>query len=270
MTAHQLPIETSGVMGYRTTWSEMLLFKCFPQLQVPFMQYYSQSGQDKFIDEYVTKGKTGGIFVEIGAYDGVTFSNTLAFERYRGWSGVCIEPIPDRFQLLQRNRTAKCHQACISDRTGTVEFSVVEGAGGVGMLSAMTDAITQEHAQRIAREDAQTKTIRVPAVTFESVMQQDAILQVDYISIDTEGHEFAILKTIDLARYSPMCLTVEENGRYFALKRYVSKWGYRVAEKLDADLVIVSDAAARTMRGIGLLNPVNRIRRYAAAVMHRL
>ena len=234
------------------------------------MDYYSQFGQDKFIDEYVTKGKQGGTFVEIGAYDGVTYSNTLFFERHRGWSGACIEPIPARFQLLQQNRKANCHQTCLSDKAGMVEFSVVEGEGGVGMLSAMTSVITQQHAQRIAQEQAHMKTISVPAVTFESVMQEDGISQIDYISIDTEGHEFAILKTIDLARYRPTCLTIEENGRYFALKRYAAKWGYRAAEKLGSDLVIVSGATARTMRGIGLLNPVNRIRRYTAAALRRL
>ena len=75
----------------------------------------SQLGQDILVDEYFG-GKRGGVFVDIGAYDGVTFSNTLMLERERGWTGVCIEPLPDVFAELRQNRGCVCVQACIGDR----------------------------------------------------------------------------------------------------------------------------------------------------------
>lgn len=56
----------------------------------------SQLGQDKIVDEYF-HGKRNGVFVDVGAYDGVTFSNTLMLGREGGWTGVCIEPLPDNF-----------------------------------------------------------------------------------------------------------------------------------------------------------------------------
>ena len=234
------------------------------------MEYSSQYGQDRFIDETVFKRKTHGTFVEIGAYDGVSFSNTYALECFRNWSGICVEPIPERFKMLAANRTAKCYQACVSDKPGNVEFTVLEGDNDREMFSGMKESFTARNEKMIEDPHLAIRTITVPAVTFDSLMADRGFQQVDYISIDTEGHEFAILKTIDFPRFRPGCLTVEENGRFFAIKRYMAKWGYRVVEKLGADLVIVSEPIAAEMRGIGLLNPFNRYKRYAIAALHRI
>ena len=57
-------------------------------------QYKSQDGQDKWANENVFKGKSRGIFVDLGCYDGVTYSNTWYFERVLNWTGVCVEPNP--------------------------------------------------------------------------------------------------------------------------------------------------------------------------------
>ena len=70
------------------------------------MNYYSQSQQDKIVDILFSK-KMNGFFVDIGAHNGVNFSNSLFFETYRDWKGVCIEPIPEVFEQLQKNRN--CH-----------------------------------------------------------------------------------------------------------------------------------------------------------------
>ena len=75
----------------------------------------SQLGQDKIVDEYF-RGKRHGVFVDIGAYDGLTFSNTLMLERERDWTGICIEPLPDIFAELRKNRRCICVQACIGNR----------------------------------------------------------------------------------------------------------------------------------------------------------
>lgn len=54
-------------------------------------KYFSQDRQDQYVDQYF--GKTNnGIFLEVGAADGVTLSNTLFLERERNWTGLLIEP----------------------------------------------------------------------------------------------------------------------------------------------------------------------------------
>ena len=61
------------------------------------MRFFSQLGQDRYLLENFFRGKRGGVFVDIGAYDGQTFSNTLFFERSMAWTGLCIEPLPSAF-----------------------------------------------------------------------------------------------------------------------------------------------------------------------------
>ena len=54
--------------------------------------FYSQCGQDRFLNDNIFKGFKNGTFVDVGAHDGRTFNNTLFFEQLHGWSGINIEP----------------------------------------------------------------------------------------------------------------------------------------------------------------------------------
>ena len=67
--------------------------------------YYSQYGQDRWIAETVLPGKQAGVFVDVGAHDGVRFSNTLFLERQLNWTGLAIEPLVDVYERLVSNRT---------------------------------------------------------------------------------------------------------------------------------------------------------------------
>ena len=62
--------------------------------------YHSQDGQDLYLDKHVFKGLKNGIFVDIGANDGITINNTLFFEKVLGWNGLCIEPNDNYFNAL--------------------------------------------------------------------------------------------------------------------------------------------------------------------------
>ncbi len=86
--------------------------------------YYSQvtHEQDKYLNENVFKNKKNGVFIDIGAYNGVDLSNTFFFEKELNWSGICFEPIKDAFELLCKNRKCKCINACVSDKDGEVSF----------------------------------------------------------------------------------------------------------------------------------------------------
>ena len=104
--------------------------------------YYSQCYQDVLVDAFFRK-KTGGIFVEAGAHDGITYSNTYFLESKRGWTGLCIEPHPETFIELARNR--KC--ACLSIALGAVTadeaaFAQVSGGtSGCSTLAANLDRV---------------------------------------------------------------------------------------------------------------------------------
>lgn len=140
------------------------------------MKSYSQAGQDTFV--YDLFGDTG-FFVDIGAEDGITHSNTYALG-LMGWDGICVEPDPASFQELHRNRSCLRFNTAISDHNGAV---TVYPSGQVA-----------------------------PCVTLASLLESaDAPPILDYLSIDVEGHELAVLAGMDWKRWDVRCITIETN-----------------------------------------------------------
>ena len=83
--------------------------------------YYSQAGQDRWIDEN-TRGKTDGYFVDIGAFDGIEYSNTYFLEQHRNWCGICIEADITNFDKLKNNRRCTCENIAVYSCTSMVNF----------------------------------------------------------------------------------------------------------------------------------------------------
>ncbi len=73
-------------------------------------KYFSVNQLDRKLERYVDKD--GGYFVELGANDGVTQSNSLHFEKFRGWRGLLVEPTPHNFIKCRKNRAARSAVFC--------------------------------------------------------------------------------------------------------------------------------------------------------------
>ena len=153
-------------------------------------RYYSQDGQDEFLDQFVFKGRKSGFFVEIGAHDGIQFSNSVFLERERGWRGICVEPHPKIFPELVRNRRSTNFQCCIHSEPGVVDFSAITGYGQ--MLSGITNSYTPEHLQRIESElrehGSSLDKVRVETKRLDALLREHGVDDVDYLSIDRHGH----------------------------------------------------------------------------------
>jgi FkbM family methyltransferase len=159
--------------------------------------YFSQAGQDRFLNERIFRGKRGGTFIEIGAAEGILFSNTYFFEKDLEWSGVCVEPLPEAFSKLTAVRKCRCVQACVTDFSGAGIFFAVE--------------------KEVGASGSHTHELQVHCCTFSELMKENGIKQVDYLSIDTEGGELDLLRTIDFERFSIAVVSVENNfsdGRF--------------------------------------------------------
>ena len=191
----------------------------------------SQLGQDHLVDQYFG-GKRGGVFVDIGAYDGVTFSNTLMLERDRGWTGICIEPLPDVFAVLRQSRQCVCVQACMGNREeAAVDFlSVQSPATPTRMLSGVVSEYDPRHRTRVDTEvgrfGGSTSVIRVPMRHLHRLLQEHGLSRVDYLSIDTEGSELLILRSTILSAIGSPCVTVENNYDDPAIHEALAAQGY--------------------------------------------
>lgn len=199
--------------------------------------YYSQDGQDEYLDKKIFKGKLNGYFIEIGANDGVRFSNTYFLEKNRGWKGICIEPHPTAFEKLRKNRSATLINACIADSETESDYLQIEGYGE--MLSGLINKYDERHVKRIERDlkihGGSQQTIKVPCLRLDSILIQNGVTHVDYCSIDTEGGELDILKTVDLKTHDISCISVENNYYRKELKKFMKDLKYKMIGRVGAD-----------------------------------
>jgi FkbM family methyltransferase len=193
------------------------------------MQSFSQHGQDAFVYETFFKSKDGqGYFVDVGAYDGVTFSNSLFFERHLGWSGICIEPLPAAFEKLQGSRTAVCLNCAVADRDGKGEFVDVDMPNFGKMYSGLRAEYDQRHVQILNAYMTGARLIEVPLRRLADILDENGVRKIDYLSVDTEGGELKILKSIDLKSYDVGVISVENNYKDAAISDHLLGFGYRL------------------------------------------
>lgn len=161
--------------------------------------YASQDKQDKYLEENVFKGHKGGVFVDVGAHDGVSINNTLYFEKYNGWTGINIEPIKEVYDKLLLNRPSSININCaICNFDGTTDFLCNKGY--TEMISGIKDTFDIRHLQRLHRENNQTGStttiIKINTKKLETIFEEHKLSHINYLSIDVEGAEFEVVKSI--------------------------------------------------------------------------
>ena len=193
--------------------------------------FYSQDGQDAFLEKKVFKGLYSGVFVDVGAHDGLTINNTLFFERERGWTGVNVEANPEVYKKLVVNRPQCANICCaVSDRDGEAEF--IFNQGYTEMISGLKDHYDPRHETRLKTElsffGGDTKTIRVPTRRLEGILEEHKIQRVHYLSIDVEGAEKAVIESIDFSKVFIDVIGFENNFPDISEKilKYLEKFGY--------------------------------------------
>jgi FkbM family methyltransferase len=193
------------------------------------MESYSQHGQDLYVYETFFKNFAAkGCFVEIGAYDGVTLSNTLLFERHLGWPGLCIEPLPSAFEKLRMNRSAVCVNCAVSDTDGVADFVDVDVPKYGKMYSGLRDEYDPRQIEFMESYASDAKLLKVPTRRLADILDEHGIGSIDYMSIDTEGNELKILRSIDLEARDIRVLSVENNFQDRAIPDYLAGFGYRL------------------------------------------
>lgn len=178
-------------------------------------QSHSQIGQDTMVMS-LTDHKRGGYFVEFGVMDGEQFSNTLMLERDLGWQGIVCEPGRTFHTALLDNRTCSVDLRAVHEVSGQhLEFKETLTELGLSGLTDFFDAGECHTARRHASAGA---TYLVQTVSLNDLLaQHHAPGHIDYLSMDTEGSEYAILQSFDFDRHRVAIFSVEHN--YFEPRR---------------------------------------------------
>lgn len=238
---HRLLRELSGQITHARTRGQInqQIWEC-ERLSANRAKYYSQAGQDAFLDERIFKGKRNGVFVEIGGYDGVTGSNCLFFEIMRAWTGLVIEPAPKFFKEADEFRRATCLPVAIGAEAGEAEFlEVHEGFSQMSGLLGSYDAGLRDKVESDPR--FRGRVIKVRTQTLAQVLDQHFLREIDYISLDVEGAEAAVLSAFPFERYRITAWTVENNANDTEIPALMRAKGYRRVEALGMDDVYVLD-----------------------------
>ena len=165
--------------------------------------------------------KTNGFYIELGAFDGLTQSNTAFFEFYRNWNGILIEPSLGSFELCLNNRP-KSH---------TINACCVSNEYNNQTIFGDFNSVTMSSVNGKRLNTPNTKLIEVKSITLEKVLDdyfnENGEKNIDFISIDTEGYELEVLKGLNLNKYRPSYLLIEIYKNDFNnICSYLNNYGY--------------------------------------------
>ena len=197
----------------------------------PVGSYRSQNGEDRWLEAHFG-GKRSGFFVEVGAYDGVNLSNTYHFEQ-SGWTGVLVEPDPEMAERCRRERPrSMTFQCAAGESVGEISFFKVAGGEEYS-----TTSLSAAHRERLDRMGLSWREVRVAVRTLDSILEEARATRVDFVSIDVEGAELAVLKGFDIVRWKPAVVIVETNTarRHPAIRRYFVAHGYAYHQSIDVN-----------------------------------
>ena len=177
-------------------------------MNVPFYSHPS-TRNDEWVIKEALRGVRKGYYVEAGAFDGLTDSNTLTLERYFGWGGLLIEPHPELIPQVKANRPGNAICTKALGVTGMTSGTLLLGGQWTGLQELMTRKFIEQHQQRT------NPGVEVEVVTLHQALEEaDAPKMIDYLSMDTEGSELPILvdyflNTPPKLRRQFKCITVE-------------------------------------------------------------
>jgi len=183
-------------------------------------------------------GDHRGYFVEVGANEPQLRSQTWHLEQ-AGWTGVLVEPQPELANKLRASRRA---------RVFAVACSAPEDAGRTLPLHVAGPLSSLDRTQ-MAPGAAPKMVIEVPVRTLDSVLEEaGAPENFDFLSIDVEGHEIAVLRGFDIARWRPRLILLEDHVADLSRHRYLNAAGYRIIRRYDSNGWYVPKESVRRLR----------------------
>ena len=216
-------------------------------------ELYAQYGQDLFVLSCaLCIPGMPKIFIEAGATDGIQWSNTRTLETECGWSGILVEPCRSFENALRKNRNSQVDTRCLAQLGGRkIKFREVGTGNSVfpnssPELSCIDELQPADWASSIRSNNF--ITYDVDTVSFSELMSCHSLPNhIGYLSLDTEGSEIDILKSIDFNRWTIDILTVEHNhrlGDMEKIRELMTNNGYEIVleDCLQSDFWLVRRA----------------------------
>ena len=190
---------------------------------------FSQYGEEQIINKFFSS-KTGGVLVDVGAMDGVTYSNSRELILNYGWGGVLVEPHPEYFnkltELYINTPSVNLKNVACAKEEGDVDFYIYsEGK------DSCVSTISKEFKKRVIRAHGNKfkEPIRVKAITLHNILSE--VGHVDFLSVDCEGVDMDVLRSNDWTKYRPTLVCVEHSMDEKELEQFVLEINYSICAK---------------------------------------
>ena len=201
---------------------------------------------DKKLSVYLNNSK--GYFVELGANDGLSQSNTKHFEFFKGWKGVLIEPFPDNYARCRRNRASRTrvlNAACVSfdfkEPTIRLLYSNLMTITLDGQSEIENRSGHAEVGAQFLGEYEDVFEFQARARTLNSILREArSPNRIDLLSLDVEGAELEVLKGLDHSEYRFKFIVIEIRN-FESMNSYLISVGYQLVEKLTTHDYLYTD-----------------------------
>ena len=199
--------------------------------------YYALDKMEKKLIKYLDFN--GGYFIEIGANNGITQSNTYYFEKVKKWRGILIEPSPNNYILCKKNRSKAnkfyCN-ACVSfdfkEEFVKIAYSDLVSTP-INLESDISNPFLQaQQGLTSFKEDEIPIYGAIPKTMNEILTDSSSPRNIDFFSLDVEGAEIEVLKGIDYNKYKFRYILVESSTPKI-IEDFLAKHNYRLTEKLS-------------------------------------
>tara|TARA_B100000902_G_C27105831_1_gene811098 strand:- start:7 stop:819 length:813 start_codon:yes stop_codon:yes gene_type:complete len=195
---------------------------------------------EDFLVNLIFKNKTDGTYIDIGAHDGIRFSNSYAFS-ILGWKGICVEAHPDYYDICYNNRNndnTKIMNVCCSNVDSDKVTFYLNYRGSLSTLNPdLNDVykkdykgyyIDKNHTEKV--QNFRNGPIEINSRSMDSIIEENSEYlnkeNIDLISIDVDGSEKFVLPGFDILKYKPRVIIFEVSVVRSVVEDYMKSTDY--------------------------------------------
>jgi hypothetical protein len=202
--------------------------------------YYTNDGTDQIVDALL-RNKKGGVFIDIGAADGITNNRTYFFEKECGWVGACIETNNVLYEKLRASRLAVCVNASVGS-TPLPFLKIINDNYNEQWIDRLSKPLQaydplelKEILKLVYNKRGRIELVDTPSFNFADLMQAFGLSKIDFLSIGNVENKVDLLRHINFQHFDVDVLVIENAENNYDIQKTLVNNGFVLLKKLATD-----------------------------------